>query len=78
MGKELFEKYPNPGALLRQLEGGRKAQAAKAQAQNQDQAPANGSLARSQRSTCSFPERTWNTTARVTCAGLVDSAIVFD
>ncbi|HTK38802.1 MAG TPA: DUF1800 domain-containing protein [Pyrinomonadaceae bacterium] len=38
---ELFEKYPNPGALLRQLEGGRKAQAAKAQAQ-QDQMPANG------------------------------------
>lgn len=41
---ELFEKYPNPGALLRQLEGGRKAQAAKAQAQG-DQAPANGDKA---------------------------------
>jgi Uncharacterized protein conserved in bacteria len=40
---ELFEKYPNPGALLRQLEGGKKAQAAKAQAAvNQNQMPMNG------------------------------------
>jgi uncharacterized protein (DUF1800 family) len=29
---EVFAKYPNPGALLRQLEGGKAAQAAKAQA----------------------------------------------
>ena len=38
---ELFAKYPNPGALLRQLEGGKRAQA---NAQNQDKpgTPANG------------------------------------
>jgi uncharacterized protein (DUF1800 family) len=38
---QLFEKYPNPGALLRQLEGGKKAQAAKAQAA-ENQMPMNG------------------------------------
>ena len=31
---EVFAKYPNPGALLRQLDGGKKAQAAKAQVQD--------------------------------------------
>ena len=36
---EVFAKYPNPGALLRQLEGGRQAQADKAQA-NADKMPA--------------------------------------
>jgi uncharacterized protein (DUF1800 family) len=36
---ELFAKYPNPGALLKQLEGGKKAQANK-QAQANDQANA--------------------------------------
>ena len=36
---EVFAKYPNPGALLRQLEGGRRAQAA-AQDQKKDAAPA--------------------------------------
>lgn len=37
---EIFAKYPNPGALLRQLEGGRQAQANKnANAQAQPQAP---------------------------------------
>jgi uncharacterized protein (DUF1800 family) len=33
---EVFAKYPNPGALLRQLDGGKKAQAAKQQGQGQD------------------------------------------
>jgi uncharacterized protein (DUF1800 family) len=37
---EVFEKYPNPGALLRQLEGGRRNQAAKADAK--DAKPAAG------------------------------------
>jgi uncharacterized protein (DUF1800 family) len=37
---EVFAKYPNPGALLRQLEGGKRAQADKnANAQAQPQAP---------------------------------------
>ena len=31
---EVFAKYPNPGALLKQLDGGKKAQAAKQQAQD--------------------------------------------
>ena len=44
---ELFAKYPNPGALLRQLDGGRNAQAnaqanPQANAQNNAGAPANG------------------------------------
>ncbi len=33
---EVFAKYPNPGALLRQLEGGRQAQAAAANPQNEE------------------------------------------
>ncbi|HYJ91722.1 MAG TPA: DUF1800 domain-containing protein [Pyrinomonadaceae bacterium] len=37
---EIFEKYPNPGALLRQLNGGKKAQADK-QAKADDKATAN-------------------------------------
>ncbi|MEO6051780.1 MAG: DUF1800 domain-containing protein [Pyrinomonadaceae bacterium] len=41
---ELFAKYPNPGALLRQLEGGKKAQA-NAQNQKKQEAPANGTMA---------------------------------
>lgn len=34
---QVFEKYPNPGALLRQLEGGRQGQAAQAKAAAQGQ-----------------------------------------
>ena len=40
---ELFAKYPNPGALLRQLEGGKKAQA-DAQNQKKQETTANGTM----------------------------------
>ena len=40
---ELFAKYPNPGALLRQLEGGKKAQA-NAQNQKKLETPADGTM----------------------------------
>ncbi|HEX6124640.1 MAG TPA: DUF1800 domain-containing protein [Pyrinomonadaceae bacterium] len=39
---EVFGKYPNPGALLRQLEGGRQAQAAAAQKRQDDASKVNG------------------------------------
>jgi uncharacterized protein (DUF1800 family) len=38
---EIFAKYPNPGALLRQLEGGRQAQAAKQQQAQADKPAGN-------------------------------------
>ncbi|MEP6789258.1 MAG: DUF1800 family protein, partial [Acidobacteriota bacterium] len=44
---ELFEKYPNPGALLRQLEGGKVAQA-NAQNQKNAAAQANGAAPKDQ------------------------------
>ncbi len=40
---ELFAKYPNPGALLRQLEGGKKVQA-NAQNQKKQETPADGTM----------------------------------
>ncbi|MEO6655111.1 MAG: DUF1800 domain-containing protein [Pyrinomonadaceae bacterium] len=40
---ELFAKYPNPGALLRQLDGGKQAQA-NAQNQKKQEATANGTI----------------------------------
>ncbi|MFN2412937.1 MAG: DUF1800 family protein, partial [Pyrinomonadaceae bacterium] len=48
---EVFAKYPNPGALLRQLEGGRRAQASQAQANmaNMSEASGNGMTAHEQR-----------------------------